>query len=344
MCGSELNVKGGMVSVIKNYLNYSEWGEYKIIYIPTHVEKNKVIVMIYFIYALLKILFYIIFRKIDIAYLHTAERGSFYRKAILVRIFNFFGIQTVMHHHAAEFEEFYESLSEKNKSFVNNTLELVTLNIVLSNRLIPMIKNKAEKANVKVLYNAVTTFENNPYNKKARHILFLGRLGQRKGTYDFLEAIKQINGELHDDIKIYLCGDGEIEKVKAKISELELENRIDYIGWIDDSIKEKFLSETMLNVLPSYNEGLPMTILETMAHGIPNISTYVASIPEVIRDGENGFLIQPGDVEKMTETILQICNNEGIRDRISNQSWLEIKSKFSIDKHIAQLKEYLDML
>ena len=104
MCCSELSVKGGMVSVVKNYLNYNNWGEYNIIYVPTHTEKNKLVVFLYFIISYIKILKMAMFGNIEIAHLHTAERGSFYRKAILVRTLKRFGIKTIMHHHAAEFE------------------------------------------------------------------------------------------------------------------------------------------------------------------------------------------------------------------------------------------------
>lgn len=344
MCGSKLNVKGGMVSVIKNYLSYDKWNEYEIKYIPTHVESNKLCVSIYFLFAYIKILFLVIRKKVDVAYFHTAERGSFYRKAILVRLMHKFGVKTVMHHHAAEFEEFYDGLSEKKKNFVNKTLEMATLNIVLSNRLIPMITDKAPNANVKVLYNAVKVYDKNPYNKNAIEILFLGRLGKRKGTYDFLDAIKRIEDRLPDDIKVNLCGDGDVEEVSVRVKELKLENRIKHIGWIDSTKKAEIFSNTIINVLPSYNEGLPMTILETMAYGIPNISTSIASIPEVIRNGENGFLIQPGEIEKLGNYILDLCNNEQLRNEISQISWREIKDNFALDVHIEQVKKYLSDL
>ena len=85
MCCSELSVKGGMVSVVKNYLNYPDWDNYEIVYIPTHTEKNKIIVAAYFAIAYIKILCTVLTKNIKIAHLHTAERGSFFRKAILVR-------------------------------------------------------------------------------------------------------------------------------------------------------------------------------------------------------------------------------------------------------------------
>lgn len=339
MCGSVLDVKGGMVSVVKNYLGYQEWGEVKLHYIPTHIEKNKFLLIPYFGIEYLRILFGAMMGKYQMAHLHTAERGSFYRKAFLVRTLRHFGVKTILHHHAAEFELFYASLKEEKKQYVNSILELADVNIVLSKRLVPMIKDKAPRANVEVLYNAVNTYPSNPYNNQAKNILFLGRLGNRKGTYDLLEAIKLLDEQIGSEFRFYLCGDGDLEGVKKRIAELNISHRIAHIGWTDGEMKKEFLANTLINVLPSYNEGLPMTMLETMAYGIPNISTSIASIPEVLRDGENGFLIKPGDVNLLASRIKQLVDDKELRKVFSDKSYLLITRCFSLNHNIERLKE-----
>ena len=190
MCSSSLSAKGGMVSVVKNYIGYEGWGGYNIIHCPTHIDASKKKVAIYFLFAYIRLLFVLLTKKIGVAHLHTAERGSFFRKAIIVRTMKLFGVKVIMHHHAAEFEDFYAKLSDDKKEFVNKTLEMADINVVLSNLLVPMIKDKAPNARVEVLYNAVNTYDERPYNESAKNILFLGRLGERKGTYDLPRAIK----------------------------------------------------------------------------------------------------------------------------------------------------------
>ena len=338
MCGSALSVKGGMVSVVKNYLNYKNWGDIKVDYIPTHIEKNKYWLILYFGLKYLYIVFNAMIGKYQIVHLHTAERGSFYRKAFLVKILHHLRVKTIMHHHAAEFELFYASLSEDKKRYVNSILELVDMNIVLSKRLIPMIKEKAPKANVEVLYNAVNTYLKNPYNIQAKNILFLGRLGERKGVYDLLNVVQRLDSQIDMEYKFYLCGDGDINGVKKRVDELHIAHRIAYIGWIDGEMKKEILANTLINVLPSYYEGLPMTILETMAYGIPNISTNIASIPEVLHDGENAFLITPGDVELLALHIKQLVENDEMRRLFSEKSYRLISENFSLNYNIEQLK------
>ena len=344
MCASSLKVKGGMVSVVKNYLACRDWGNVRITFIPTHIETNKYLLMAYFSIAYIRILGLILLGKIDIAHLHVAERGSFYRKAFILQTLKRFGVKVILHHHGAEFDLFYNGLSGKRKEYVNKILRMADLNIVLSQRLVQMIKGKSPEAKVEVLYNAVNVPQTNPYDIQSHNVLFLGRLGHRKGTYDLLEVIRRIDKELPSDVRFYLCGDGEVEEVKRKVEALGISHRISHIGWIDGKQKEDFMKQSMVNVLPSYNEGLPMTILETMAHGIPNISTSIASIPEVLHDGENGFLITPGDVDTLCKRILQLIDDNSLRSRFSQESYKLVKCSFSLNANIKRLSRFYEIL
>lgn len=337
MCCSDLSVKGGMVSVLKNYLEYDNWQNVNIIFTPTHVEKSNALKVILFLKAIIKITYLSILKKIDIAHLHVSERGSIYRKLIIAKICKMNNIKVILHHHGAEFEDFYSKLNEKQKRKIKSLLTDVDLNIVLSKRLILMIKEKAPKARVKVLYNAVNTYKKNPYNVEAKNILFLGRLGKRKGTYDLIEAMKALDSKIDKEIKFYLCGDGEIESVKKMIEQYKLQHRVAYLGWIDRGESLNILDKIAINVLPSYNEGLPMTILETMAYGIPNISTNIASIPEVIENNKNGYLINPGNIQDIIARVEMLINNQEKRVKFSSKSYELINAQFSIDNNVKKL-------
>lgn len=339
MCCSTLNTKGGMVSVVKNYLENLQSDDFHVKYIPTHYNTNKLCLILYFFLQFIHILWEVSLHHYDIAHLHVAERGSFWRKTFLANFFRRCGIKVILHHHASEFDDFYDHCSIKNKQRINNALAKVDVNIVLSEKLVAMIKDKQPRANVCVLYNAVNTYPTNPYNKEADNILFLGRLGHRKGVFDLLLAIKEIDSLIPEKYKFSLCGDKGEKEVNQRIEELNIRHRIKHVGWIDGEQKRSLLESTIINCLPSYNEGLPMTILETMAAGIPNISTNIASIPEVIRNDENGILIKPGDVKGLCDSLLYLIKNEDIRLKFSNSSYNLITTHFSLNSHINQLKK-----
>lgn len=331
MCCSDLSYKGGMVSVARNYLQAATWpSDISFTFVPTHCDGGKGALVWCFARALARITRLAAGGHIDVAHLHVAERGSFVRKAILVRLLHRFGIPVVLHHHGAEFEEWYAARSPRTQRLIGSILTEADVNIVLSPRLIPMITSKAPGARVEAVYNAVATLPANPYSTRAREVLFLGRLGHRKGTFDLLEAIARLDASLPPDIRFNLCGDGDEAAVRTRIAELGIASRISHIGWTDGPLKEEILSRTMLNVLPSYNEGLPMTILETMARGIPNISTPVASIPEVITDGVTGLLVPPGDIAALSAAISRLALDPDGRMAISRASHSLIASRFSL--------------
>lgn len=343
MCCSDLSFKGGMVTVVNNYLNVARWPDgVRFYFVPTHREAGKLGLIWQFAKGVAKIVSHA--GHIDVAHLHVAERGSFVRKGLLVKMLRRLGIPVILHHHGAEFEPWYHAQSPRMRRWIDSVLAGADLNIVLSRRLMPMITDKAPDAKVMALYNAVATYPENPYDPDRREVLLLGRLGERKGVYLLLQAIKNLDAELPEEIRFNLCGDGEIDEVRARAAEMGISHRIGHIGWTAGELKEQILSRTVVNVLPSYNEGLPMTILETMARGIPNFSTRVASIPEVITDGETGLLMEPGDVAALTEGLRRLLTDRELRVRISENSYALIRERFSLENSVQALTEVYDSL
>ena len=242
-----------------------------------------------------------------------------------------------MHHHAAEFESFYSHSSKYYKNIIKRTLLEVDVNIVLSNSMRDVLKSIQPDANIFVLHNAVKTYTHNSYSLSSKNIVMFGRLGKRKGVFDLLDAIKRLDGEIPEDIRFYFCGDRGEKDVEKEVERLGIEHRIGYIGWVDKEKKNSILSNAMIHCLPSYHEGLPMAILETMSLGIPNIATSISSIPVVIRNGENGFLITPGDIGALCVCIKKLVSDESLRLKFSKMSYEEIIQGFSIKSHIERL-------
>lgn len=90
------------------------------------------------------------------------------------------------------------------------------------------------------------------------------------------------------------------------------------------------MKKSVLHLLPSYQEGLPMSILETMSYGVPNLTTNVGGIPQVLRDGENGMVVKPGDIDAMFEKLSMFLEDEEFRIKCSLESFKTIKTHFSI--------------
>lgn len=213
---------------------------------------------------------------------------------------------------------------------------------MLSERLKQELLQKAPLAKTEVLHNAVPVPDRIPDRTNVDRILMLGAQGKRKGSYDLLEAVAAIDKRLPETIKVWMCGDEDVAGVKHRVEELGLQNRIEHVGWIAGTEREECLRRAMLHVLPSYREGLPMSILETMGQGIPNISTRIASIPEVIQDGENGFLITPGDVEALQNRILKLVSEDRLRREFSEKGARLIRESFSLKASIDRLEHFYE--
>lgn len=338
VCSDLSQVKGGMVSVVKNLLGYGNWEEFSICYIAAHVEGNAVRKLLFFAAACIKVFFSLLFRRADLLHLHVSERGSFYRKAVLLNMAKAFHVPVILHHHGAEFQSFYEGLTDRKKEYVRQILEKADCNIVLSGERERELLKKAAGARCAVIFNAVDVPEANPYHG-GDAVVTLGRLGERKGTYDLIQAVRELDSKLPPDIRFWLCGDGETERVETAAKEAGIMHRIAYIGWSHGEEKRKLLSHAVCHVLPSYREVMPMSILETMAGGIPNISTDVGSIPDVISHGENGFLVRPGDIESLKEDIYLLCTDRKRREEISRNAYETAKRQFSLEAGCQRIKE-----
>lgn len=339
MCCSDLDYKGGMVSVVKNYLSYESWGNFDIRFVPTHVTGGKAKVALHFALVYPKLVRMFSRHEIDLVHLHVAERGSFYRKALIARAAKKRGIPVVFHHHAAEFMLFYNGLDDHARGFVREAIELVDMNIVLSEAIRRDMSAVFPNARFKVLVNAVNALPENPYSASSRNIVFMGRLGDRKGTFDLLDAFSAALPRIGDDWRLLLCGNGDIERAETAIVEKGLGDRAQCLGWVSGEDKDGILRTAGVNVLPSYNEGLPMSILEAMSYGVPTISTRIAAIPEVIDSGQNGLLIEPGDVKTLAVDIVGLCSDQEKRLAISREAFATIAEKFSFETNIGKLKE-----
>lgn len=174
--------------------------------------------------------------------------------------------------------------------------------------------------------------------------MYMGEISKRKGGFDLLKAIVD-NKEYFTDKLLLRMGGNEVDgDIKAYIRENGLESFVTYEGWIAGQKKIDCLNWEDVYILPSYNEGLPIAILEAMAYSHPVISTPVGGIPEIIKSGENGILVKPGDTKAIADAIkFYIENRDAIRKQGNNA--FKVVQDFFPEKVFGDLKAlYLKML
>jgi glycosyltransferase involved in cell wall biosynthesis len=170
-----------------------------------------------------------------------------------------------------------------------------------------------------------------------RHIVVsAGRLSPEKGFGDLIEAAKLV-GDADADVGFAIFGDGRLrDELQHKIDGLELQKRFILPGFRHDL--ERLLPWADVFVLPSYTEGLPNVILEASAAAVPVVATAVGGTPEVVRDGETGYLAPPHDPETLAERIGILLAGETLRRHMGQAGREFVESQFTFP---AQAQEYL---
>lgn len=325
--------------MVSSYLqDLSFCSKYSLVYVPTSITGRLISRLLFTFCSYIRILKELLPKRTNIVHVHMSEKGSVFRKGIVIFLAKIFRSKTIIHLHGAIFEVWYKSSKPYIQAMVRRIMNSSDLIIILGkywSDFISSLVTTPEK--IHILYNAIRTSTENRYNPKSRNILFLGVLDKRKGIYDLLEAMSIAKDHLPKGISLTIYGQDTSGDINDRILYNNLENIVFFNGYLREDQKKEVFSNSLINILPSYNEGMPMTILETMAFGIPNISTNIAGIPEIIQDGENGILIRPGDPQALAEAIILLITNEEKRIEMSEKAFMTMRTKFSYDKHSIEL-------
>jgi glycosyltransferase involved in cell wall biosynthesis len=170
-------------------------------------------------------------------------------------------------------------------------------------------------------------------------ILFLSRLIKEKGVYDLIESITTVSKE-YKNVYFLFTGEGpERNRMEMICKEKGIEKEVRFTGHIQNANLLKVFSCADIFVLPTYSEGMPMVILEALAAGLPIISTPVGAIPDIIKDGINGFLIEPNSPKQLAEKILLLLHNEDIIKRIGEANVQLAKEEYDVKVILNKLEQ-----
>ncbi len=325
--------KGGMATVIKDIRDDKQLNkQFDIEIYESYIDGNKFERAVYMIIAFLN--FKKIYSLYDLFHIHVASYGSAFRKAKYISFLKKRGKKVILHIHGAAFMDFYNNLSDSKKDYIVDILNSCDLVIALSDEWKNKFKKHFKLRNCISLPNGISTADFRcAVTEKGEHtnaFLLLGRIGKRKGAYDLVNAVEMLAPK-YPDVKLYIAGDGEIEKINDKIIKKKLQRNIKVVGWVDFAGKIELLKKVATVVLPSYNEGLPMSILEGMAAGKAIISSSVGALPEVVKE-ENGIIIEPGNVNALVSA-MEICmTNPMLISDMSLANLQKIEESFSVQK------------
>jgi glycosyltransferase involved in cell wall biosynthesis len=313
--GPSLSVKGGVTSVAQLILDYLP-PYVSLEHIPTMEEGSTIAKYSTFARAV-----QILRRSLEsldptIVHIHMASRGSALRKLILAEMVARAGRPLILHAHGSEFDGFHRKLPAAVRRNVNRSLQRANVFLTLSSQWRDFYVNECElsPSQVVVLPNPVKLPLDVP-DRSGRdqpvQFLHLGRLGDRKGGYDLVNAFAGLPEGLRNRARLVMAGDGDVEGMRKLAAPLG--EQVVVHSWIERAERDRLLAQSDVFALPSRAEGVPMALLEAMANGLPSITTPVGGIPDVFRDGQEGVLVTPGNIEQIRSAMAHMITQGDAR-------------------------------
>jgi glycosyltransferase involved in cell wall biosynthesis len=324
--------KGGMLSVVEGYQRDGLFCRWNVLFVPTHAEGSLLKKLACAARAYVRVAVLAGGGKISLLHCHVSMYGSFWRKSLFAMIGRFFGVDVLLHLHGSDMREFYDALPTFAKRMVVRQLTAATAVLVLSESWRTYIRSLAPEARIVVLPNYVELpgLATRDAQDSRIEVLFLGIIGERKGIYDLLTAFAAALRR-RPELYLRIGGNGDVEAAKRFASGLGLglDKHVEFVGWVSGDEKLRLLRIADIFVLPSYNEGLPVSVLEAMSWSVPVITTPVGGIPELVKHGINGLLVPPGDVKRLEDAMLTLAGDDAMRWKIGRAGRKSIEESFS---------------
>lgn len=260
-----------------------------------------------------------------VVHLNVSVRGSTYRKWFVAQICRMFATPYVVHLHGGRYRTFFFGSRPVVQRAIFALFQKSSRLIVLGSawRQFAIEHLHVDGANVVVIPNGTPELPESFRRPTERvegnlvRIVFSGRLDEKKGLTDLLAAADILYMETQD-FEIVLLGDS---RDPSLLRAVESRPYCHVKGWLPHDEVVEQLSGADIFTLPSHDEGLPMAMLEAMSLGLPLVVTAVGAIPDVVVDGQEGYLIEPRDIDRLYESLKQLVSNKYLRDRMGQAAY-----------------------
>lgn len=339
MVGTALQGRGGMSSVVAAYHAAGLFRRVPVRYIEAHREISALGKFWLVLRGLWGFFGMLLRGEVRALHVHAASGISFWRKLLFIWLGRWFSCPVIVHLHGGEFIEFFRRCSPLQQAIVRDALERADRVAVLSATWRERIGEISRGLRVEILPNPVDV----PIQGALRdgnefRILFLGRLEKDKGVFDLIEAFALLR-PVSPNALLVLGGEGDFSAVTQRLAELGISEFVQMPGWVTGQGKEALLRSADAFVLPSYAEGLPVSMLEAMAFSIPVVVSRVGSVPEVVADNVQGLLIEVRDIPGILAALQTLASSPAVRRRLGQAGRALVAANFSADRVCGQLEQ-----
>ncbi|MDB5555541.1 MAG: glycosyltransferase family 1 protein [Rhizobium sp.] len=257
--------------------------------------------------------------RADVVHINLSSYGSTYRKLVIATCARMLGIPYILHLHGSEYRLFWKEDTSFLSGRIRTMFEQAARVVVLGRTWRDFIAGRAPGAadHIAIVPNA-TEIPSLAHvgGGESVHILFLGRIGERKGVPQLIDTLHAMHD--HPGWRATIAGDGDVEVSKSRSAALGLGDRVAFPGWVGPATVASLIASADILVLPSFAENLPVSVIEGMAAGLAVVATPVGAVEDIIRDGETGLLVPPGDVPALADALLRLVNDPDLRARLGS--------------------------
>ncbi|MDD5649958.1 MAG: glycosyltransferase [Candidatus Nanoarchaeia archaeon] len=221
------------------------------------------------------------------------------------------------------------------KSFYNRCNLVTTPSIAMKEEL----RKNGIKKPIVFLSNGVdlNKFKFLKMKKSGNIILHVGRIGYEKNIDVLIKAFNEVL-KINKDARLVIAGDGPyLEELKNLTKKLKINKKVKFLGRVNYDELPKLYCSSDVFVTASTVETEGIVILEAMACGLPIIGVNKLAIPTIVKNGKNGFVIEPGDYKNIAKYIIEILKNKEERDKFGKES-IKVADKYSLNQVIKQLE------
>ncbi len=267
----------------------------------------------------------------DLLHVNLSSKGSTIRKLGLTTLARIVRMPYVIQLHGGGFADFHARAPYLLRLAIGSLFANAAHVYVLGKPFADLAVHTLGAAtdDVTVLRNAVPALAAaSPSPLDPPNILFTGRLGRAKGTYDLLDALATLR---EYEWSATLAGDGDVDGVRAKVEALGLSDKVTVKGWQSRSNVEQLLANASVFVLPSYVEALSVALLEAMAAQVCCVATAVGAQGELVSHNHNGLLFDPGDIDGLADALRIALTDPDLRVRLGKNAGDTVAAECSID-------------
>ena len=335
LIGPSTDTQGGIGYVIGRYFDSDLRRQFRLIHIITQRDGSSLIKAWTFAKALFSFVFLKLKRGGRLVHIHSSSGPSFWRKSILLMIAKCMGCKVIFQIHSGAFIDYYQRGGRTFRFFMRRLLGSADSIVVLSDSWkVKMQEICGARGCLEVIGNPIDTgkyrsrrvFKDGAPNAR---LLFLGALIKGKGVYDIVECTRLLKAR-GLALEVTLAGNRELEQVRRCSERAGVEDMIHLPGWVSEPEKLELLKRSDLLLLPSYWEGLPLCVLEAMACGLPVVCTNVGGMVDLVTDGENGFLVAPGDVDALADCIAKLVQDPTLRNEMGRRNTEKTQNLYSL--------------